>query len=185
MSSSPPPIPRFALTAALLAGGLVPARALPRVVEALRDDRWSRADIERWERGYYEALLDVGRRPEAPEGPSPGRSVPFDAGRLAQNVDDLREYVLKPNLATTHKGATWTTNALGLRDREYAIKKPAETVRIALIGDSIGAGWGVDDGQGFEPRLERALDGASRAAGGPRGEVLNFSVPGHAPGQRW
>ncbi|MBA3302475.1 MAG: SGNH/GDSL hydrolase family protein, partial [Acidimicrobiia bacterium] len=58
-------------------------------------------------------------------------------------------------------------------------------VRIALVGDSIGAGWGVDDGRGFEPALERALDGRSRADGGPAVEVLNFAVPGYAPGQRW
>ena len=47
---------------------------------------------------------------------------------------------------------------------------------MALVGDSIGSGWGVNDGLGFAPRIESSV---------PSVEVLNFSVPGHAPGQRW
>src|SRR5205823_5067020 len=100
-------------------------------------------------------------------------------------VADVREFVLKPSLAIEHDGARWSTNALGMRDREYATAKPPKTFRIALVGDSIAAGWGVGDGEGFEPVLERRLDARSRASGGPAVEVLNFAVPGHGPGQRW
>src|SRR5262249_17070508 len=82
-------------------------------------------------------------------------------------------------------GTRWTTNALGMRDRTYAAAKPDGTVRIAITGDSIGAGLGVDDGRGFEPRLERRLDSVSRAEGGPAIEILNFSLPGRSPGHRW
>src|SRR5690242_4072107 len=135
------------LTAAMLAGGLTRAGA------ALRDDRPSRTDVERMEQGYYERLIDLGRQPGEPAAPArPGAAVdPFRHGRLVRPVADLREYALKPGLATTHKGATWTTNALGMRDRPYETAKPPRTVRIAMVGDSIGAGWGVDDGRGFEP----------------------------------
>jgi hypothetical protein len=168
------------LTAAVLVLGLTPAGA------SLRDDRPGRAEVERMERGYYERLLDSGRRLDAPAEPRAGSGhAPFQYGRLAVAVDDLREYALKPGLATTHRGASWTTNALGLRDREYELTKPLHTVRFALLGDSIGTGWGVDDGLGFEPLAERALDERSRAAGGPAVEIWNVSVPGHAPGQRW
>jgi hypothetical protein len=178
--------PLATVTAALLAWGLMPEDRMPgvpsRIRAALGSEGRNRGDVERRERGYYEQLLDAGGRLDGPTG---AIAVPFGDGPLALRVEDVREYVLKPNLATVHEGARWTTNALGMRDRPYGRTKPRDTVRIALLGDSIGAGWGVDDGQGFEPRLERALDGRSRTAGGPAVEVLNFAVPGHAPGQRW
>lgn len=162
----------FLVATALLALGLAPPSEF---VAALEDAGPNRHDIERIERGYYEQLLDSGRKLSVVE------PVPFDAGRLCDVVADLREYVLKPNLRTEHRGASWTTNSRGMRDGEYASEKPANTIRVALVGDSIGSGWGVDDGQGFEPTLERAWN--ERRSGAI--EVLNFSVPGHAPGQRW
>jgi hypothetical protein len=188
---------QFLATAALLAWGLAPPRTasgMPaRLRETLRSDLMSRADYERMERGYYEQLLDAGRslgatpdplalvgRPKRPAAPEP-----FEGGPLARGVADLREFVLKPNLKVAHAGAVWTTNAQGMRDREYPTAKPPGTVRIGFAGDSIGAGWGVGDGQPFEAVLERTLDERSRAGGGPAVEVLNFAVPGHGPGQRW
>ncbi len=72
-----------------------------------------------------------------------------------------------------------------MRDRSYPIAKPAGTFRIAFVGDSIGAGWGVNDEQRFESILERDWDARSRRSGGPAVEILNFAVPGHSPGQRW
>ena len=163
-------VPMIVATA-LLALGFAPPSEL---VSALEDAGPNRHDTERIERGYYEQLIDSGRKLSAVEPP------PFDAGRLCTVVADLREYVLKPNLRTEHRGASWSTNSRGMRDREYATAKPANTLRVALVGDSIGSGWGVDDGQGFEPTLERTWnDRAGRAV-----EFLNFSVPGHAPGQR-
>ena len=152
--------PGIALTAALLALSMAPTR----LAATLKSDRASRADLDRMERGYYERILD--RRSVG--GPESARShTPFAYGRLAVAVDDWREYVLKADLHTDHRGASWSTNALGLRDREYAASRPEKTVRLALVGDSIGAGWGVDDGSGFEPILEGELDARSRSRGGP------------------
>jgi lysophospholipase L1-like esterase len=181
MDASPPPLRPLLCTVALLAWGLLPADAtlgtLARVNRAMRDDAPNARDYEQIERGYYERLLDSAKRPDGPARPS---HAPFDAGILAETVNDVREYVLKPNFNAIHKGATWSSNALGMRDRAYAESKPAGTFRIGLVGDSIAAGWGVDDGLGFEPRLEREWDRRSTPV-----EVLNFAVPGHAPGQRW
>ena len=73
-----------------------------------------------------------------------------------------------------------------MRDREYATAKPPRTFRIALVGDSIGAGWGVERRTGV--RADRWSAGSTRGRGRPGGpavEVLNFAVPGHGPGQRW
>ena len=160
--SAPPAL----VLAALLALGFAPRSE---IVDTLRDDGLNRHDTERMERGYYEHLIDSGHRLDAPA------PAPFDAGRLCDVVADLREYVLKSNIQTEHRGATWTTNARGMRDREHPSEKTPGTVRMALLGDSIGAGWGVGDGLGFASLLERS----------PGVEVLNYSVPGHAPGQRW
>jgi lysophospholipase L1-like esterase len=205
-SSRPSPLGTQILALlALVAWGLIPAgpaagRTL-RLREALRSGERNRADYERMERGYYERLLDAGRRQIGPPEGSKAdfaaagtgtrtgwlhlEAPPFEAGPLAIAVDDLREFVLKPSLVFDHEGARWSTNALGMRDREYPIAKPQGTLRIAFVGDSIGAGWGVNDGEGFEPLLERSLDERSRRAGGPAVEILNFAVPGHGPGQRW
>ncbi|HWE36600.1 MAG TPA: SGNH/GDSL hydrolase family protein [Isosphaeraceae bacterium] len=173
------------VAAALLAGGLAsPAGGVGRLLRALADDGPNRADYERMERGYYEHLIDAGARLEA-RGPRHRGDAAGNADELAVGVDDLREYVLKPSFRTIHRGAPWSTNALGMRDREYEVSKPPGTFRVALLGDSIATGWGVDGEHGFDPLLERALDARSRAAGGPAVEVLDFAVPGHAPGQRW
>jgi lysophospholipase L1-like esterase len=157
--------------AALLAWAFLPAAGgLARLKATLRDDAPNARDYDRIERGYYERLIDHERRPE---GPSRESHAPFDAGVLAESVGDVREYVLRPNLATTHKAASWTTNALGMRDRPYDLDKPEGTFRVALVGDSIAAGWGVDDGLGFESRLEGTWDERARA-----GQIF---AAGHAP----
>ena len=59
---------------------------------------------------------------------------------LALKVDDLRECVLAPGVTATHRGAPWSTNALGLRDDATGPEKPPGTHRVVLLGDSIGVG---------------------------------------------
>ncbi len=184
-------IPSLLATAALLAWGLLPddlasARSL-RWREVLRNDLPNRADYERIERGYYEQILDAGRSLGTlhPDEKASDRGIGEDE-RLIDRVDDVREFVLKPNLVRDPSlRVSWSTNSRGMRDREYAASKPANTFRIALAGDSIAAGWRVEDHECFETLIERAFDLRSHDAGGPAVEVLNFAVPGHGPGQRW
>jgi lysophospholipase L1-like esterase len=183
---------RLLAAAGLLAFGLAPGRLVPPQAlaarDAMRSGALSSADYDRMEHGYYEQILDAGRDhgPAADaEAARQHAEAPFDAGPLADVVADARQYVLKPGISMEHWGVRWSTNAMGMRDREYAATKPPGTFRVALMGDSITSGWGVDDGRGYEPILEREWDARSKGAGGPRVEVLNFAVPGHAPGQRW
>jgi GDSL-like Lipase/Acylhydrolase family len=182
MPLHPRSLSSLVLTAAFLAWGVAPPALAPgwtgRVREALRADHRNSSDTERMERGYYESLARAGRRLDQvaiarPEPP------PTDFGPLTLPVADVREYVLKPKVSARHRGATWTTNSRGMRDREYPIDNLEDAYRIALAGDSIGAGWGVDDGRGFEPTWERVLNRRSKV------EVWNHAVPGLAPGQRW
>ncbi|ADV60775.1 hypothetical protein Isop_0178 [Isosphaera pallida ATCC 43644] len=161
---------------------------------AVRNDGPNQIDLEQRERGYYEKVLEVHRGLDRIDGgwgdpigtESENQPQPFRHGGLVQDVADVRDYVLKPNLDTRYwDGVRWSTNARGMRDREYAIPKPPGVTRYALVGDSIGCGWGVDQSESFEAITEAQLDREARAFGRGGFELLNHSVPGHAPGQRW
>jgi lysophospholipase L1-like esterase len=185
-------------TLAILALGLAPDRLVgagpSRLRASLTSGLFNRSDAARIERGYYEQLLDDGQRfddlgdlPALRRRRRPGGTfaAPVDSAPLVVRVDDLREVMLRPSDSTERGGIRWSTNAQGMRDREYSAEKPAGTFRIALVGDSIAAGWGVDVDDRFEAILERAWHDRSRRAGGPAVEILDCAVPGHAPGQRW
>jgi hypothetical protein len=175
---------RVLALAAMLGWRFMPREWTPRELDRVRwalgcdeienlERLLSHAETERIDQGYYNQLLDTGLDPDL--------SPP-----ICQQVDELRELVLRPNLSIVRAdGTTWSTNALGLRDRAYEVSKPAGTLRMAMAGDSIGVGLGVSDGRGFEPVLERWFDEQSRQRGGPAVEILNFSLPGRSPGQRW
>jgi GDSL-like lipase/acylhydrolase family protein len=182
----------------ILICGLVPDRVAGPGMSSLRDsfksNLFNRADLERFERGYYEELLDQGRRLDD-LADVPGLrvrkrsgstwSIPVEQSPLLTRVDDLREVVLKRNDATERFGLQWRTNDQGMRDRNYSVKKPKGTFRVALVGDSIGAGWGVNAEDRFESILEEAWNLRARDSAGGKVEIINCAVPGHSPGQRW
>jgi lysophospholipase L1-like esterase len=186
-------------TLAILAVGLVPDRLAgdgpARVRASLRSNLFNRSDASRIERGYYEQILEAGRRlddlADLPSvrgrGHRPGGawSAPVDAAPLVVRVDDLREVALKCDDAVEKWGVEWRTNAQGMRDRSYSREKPPGTFRIALVGDSIATGWGVNVEKRFESILEAAWNARATSQGGKAVEILNCAVPGHAPGQRW
>lgn len=71
---------------------------------------------------------------------------------------------------------TITTNQAGLRGPDdYAIRKPPNTYRIAMLGDSVLFGHGVADHDVVSYQLEHLLN---RTAKQRRFEVLNFGVSG-------
>jgi lysophospholipase L1-like esterase len=70
---------------------------------------------------------------------------------------------------------TVTINAQGLRGPERGYAKPSGTLRVLLLGDSTGWGWGVGDEEGFARQVEQRL--------GPHVEVINLSVPGYSTDQ--
>jgi hypothetical protein len=188
---------RALATIVMLVSGLAPdnpSGAGPaRARASLKSNLFNRSDLERIEQGYYEQLLAAGRRlddlADLPALRLRRRdatwSVPFDDSPLVMRVEDLREVVLKRNDAVERSGVCWHTNAQGMRDADYSIEKPVGTIRVALVGDSIGAGWGVNVTDRFESILETLWDARARRAGTGRVEVINCAVPGHSPGQRW
>ena len=94
------------------------------------------------------------------------------ADRTMHFVDDpLLRYEMKPDLSC----GGGVTNALGMLDVPRRQEKPAGTLRIACLGDSVGGDCSL-------PRENTcaALEGILRdARGGRPVEVLNFSVPGY------
>lgn len=78
-----------------------------------------------------------------------------------------------PNWSFTTHGKNLNINSRGLRDPERSLKKPTDTKRILVLGDSFVWGFGVDDDEIFTRELEQRL--ASR----PRPwEVINTGVSG-------
>lgn len=72
-----------------------------------------------------------------------------------------------------------TSNSLGYRDREHPVAKPAGVFRIAVLGDSIAAGYRVARTEDTFPAL---LEAALRRDG-LNAEVLNFGVTGYNTSQ--
>jgi lysophospholipase L1-like esterase len=72
-------------------------------------------------------------------------------------------------------------NSAGLRGREIPKQKPEGVWRIAMIGDSVTYGLGVDAAQAFPSLLESKLNAAGMGAV----EVLNCGVPGYNPFQEY
>ena len=69
-------------------------------------------------------------------------------------------------------------NSAGLRDREYAETKPADSFRIAMVGDSVVFGEGVRARDTMAKVLERLLND-TRMGLATRYEVLDFGVSGY------
>lgn len=95
-------------------------------------------------------------------------------------TDPVRGYAPIPNL----EGWFWVENtnyvkinSEGFRDREHTKAKPANTLRIAVIGDSFAEARQVPAESAFWTVIERELQKSE-----PRGrniEVLNFGVGGY------
>jgi lysophospholipase L1-like esterase len=91
-------------------------------------------------------------------------------------------YELIPNKEGYEHGAKIKINSHGLRDIEYSLKKPENTYRIAVIGDSITFGWGgVELNETYTKILEEILNNESES----NIEVLNFGVPGYVGSQEF
>jgi hypothetical protein len=71
-----------------------------------------------------------------------------------------------------------------MRDKDYEMKPPPGTCRIALIGASPELGTGVSDGQTWETILEDHLNRENDRKKVAQYEILNFSVGGYTALQR-
>ena len=94
-------------------------------------------------------------------------------------------YKLRPNWETVHANidfqVTVRTNNLGLRGEDISEKKPADVLRVLVLGDSFTFGYGVENDEAFPARLEALLYNRINR----RVEVLNSGVPGWSTAQYW
>lgn len=142
------------------------------------------ADVNGHGRGYYENLTSVD------EGSSQfweTMTTKFN-GSFAlskytfSNESNVPE--LMPNVHIQSNGIRIDTNRWGMRDRDRAILKPPDTLRIAILGSSHVMGYGLPSKDMFEPLLEARLN--SNRERDATFEVMNFSVTGQGPAaQTW
>jgi hypothetical protein len=98
--------------------------------------------------------------------------------------DPLTGSKLRPGMAGWQRDegrAYVKISSQGLRDREHAVAKPADTYRIAILGDSYAEAMQVDAEHAFWSLLPRRLQ-ACLFAGGKQVETINFGVSGYGTG---
>ncbi len=100
-------------------------------------------------------------------------------GVRSQFVEDrsLLHHRLRANFDGVVRGVHFTTNSRGLRDREFAVPKPAGIFRIAILGDSFTEGSGLEDAEAMPKRLEQRVQRAC----GLGIEVVNAGVSSYSP----
>jgi hypothetical protein len=92
---------------------------------------------------------------------------------------------LRPNASTwqTQEGrAHVVVNSAGMRDREHSVQKPANTIRIAILGDSFTEAKQVPLEQTFCAVIERDLK-TCPASNGKNVETLNFGCDSYGTAQ--
>lgn len=81
------------------------------------------------------------------------------AKQMKHVSDDLRiGHEHQPNRQARLMGVDISINSTKLRDKEISLQKPADTIRILMLGDSITFGWGVAATDRVSRRLETKLN---------------------------
>ena len=93
-----------------------------------------------------------------------------------------RGWIFKPRTETEFVSSEFrhkvVTSGQGLRDRDYAIPAPPNTLRIAVVGDSLTYGWGVELEETWVKQLETQLKASYP---GKNVEVVNLGKPAGDP----
>ncbi len=85
---------------------------------------------------------------------------------------------VKANCVTKEWNVPYTINSFGFRDREFSMKKPANTFRILVLGDSYVEGYAVRAEDSFIKRFEQRLN---QNSSGKRYEVINGAIASYSP----
>ena len=98
-------------------------------------------------------------------------------GHIIKPTSNLRLiYEMKPNLRVKFMGEELRTNSQGFRDTEHQTIKPAGTLRVVGIGDSVMFGWRVPQEEDYLSLLEERLN---NLLPNMRVETINTAVPGY------
>src|SRR3989339_352779 len=94
-----------------------------------------------------------------------------------KNINDIpfqRNFVWNQNILGDNITYIAKANSQGLRDYEYGLKKPGNSIRIAAVGDSTTFGSGVNLEDTYVKQLEKILNkNCSKKI-----EVINFGAGG-------
>lgn len=90
------------------------------------------------------------------------RGIPNKSGPFSGRMPELKEFISYPR-----------TNGQGFFDDEFALEKPENTYRMALLGDSFTQAAEVNVSDAFHHLLEKKLNENSA---GKRYEVMNFGI---------
>lgn len=157
------------------------------VIVSLKSGGLSRADAAAMERGYYEGLTNVNRfnsqlweiYMDRPAG-----WLNITGSGLTRLRDDFLQTELARGFRSETEHGAIETNQWGMRDRDYALVPPPDTVRGLLLGYSTVLGWGVSHEETFETVLEDRINARLAEISGGKFELLNLSVPGYRPPQQ-
>ncbi|MEM8781107.1 MAG: SGNH/GDSL hydrolase family protein, partial [Cyanobacteria bacterium P01_G01_bin.49] len=100
-------------------------------------------------------------------------------------ADPYRGHALIPGVSGwwNHEGKGWVSvNQQGLRDRDYSVKKPPNTFRIAVLGDSFAEAIQVNAEETFWSLMEKQLPQCERFDQ-QKIEVINFGVGDYGTAQ--
>ncbi len=156
-------------------------------VKTLKSTRLNASDNQRLVAGYYEDLVNVNQFNELYHmtfnKPLGWVGVLGDAG--AVQGSKYLGYELKPLIDVKYTGVKIKTNRWGMRDKNYNLEKPKNSVRIALIGGSETFGDCVKVEDIFESKLEIELNKIASNQGIEKYEILNFATGGYSPIRRY
>ena len=110
--------------------------------------------------GIYAWELVASRRMEWVQYPEPGAGYTL----------------MKPGSHYEWQSIPVVINSRGLRGPEATYEKPASTIRILNVGDSVAMGWGVREENTYGQQLENLLN--EKNTGDQQYEVINAAVPG-------
>ena len=92
-------------------------------------------------------------------------------------ADRFCGYKFRPNQVGYRVSGKITVNRWGFRGKDWTLEKAPDVMRLVLLGDSYGEGYGVGDEETVGAQLENILN--LRTHGNKHYEVLNFSVGGY------
>jgi len=125
-------------------------------------------------------LFAPNARAQTTAAPEPRAGVTQHRAKdIVRMTSDMLSHELVPSLNTTYKNAPFQTNRWGMRDKDYELKPPPGTYRIALLGSSFSMGAGVPVEKTHEWVLEERLNREGPGAPRRHYEILNFSVAGY------
>jgi hypothetical protein len=170
----------------LVGDPLVGSRFDTRIRTAIRDlkvNRLNAADSDLMVRGYYENVMFTRGNSELWQvymNRSPEENDEQAPAAIHHQRPDFMGYELRPSLDVVNKGVRLQTNRWGMRDRDYALEKPARTYRIALFGPSYVMGSGVHNAETVENLIEERINLEYQDPRFDRYEILNFAVGGYS-----